>query len=410
MTSGDSNSIELVAQLSCRYFRPGGIVRGIIETSVKGHNVEIWDKFGYVVAQIHAHCSVDTNLLSLPIRLVSPKHQVQEAKIHNEKLNSLASVVESFSGEDGICIFQSEPTVIFDRDQENRQKEFALTLPNYLCPSFRGSSAQVIYILSLIIDMDSTKKIILNLPFDVLSNEYSFGSSPRDGNIPEINTDVSGSSFPLTHEIEKSRDRRMSVGVIPVGIRKGIEIPFVLRSSLMHGRVETEILQRSQTSTFSIGKDSNHLVRFLTTKQSYHPGDTVLGIFDFSRSTIPCYAVSAKLCIEEKLSSMSFDPSRVIHSKIIESYHEFTTDTRQTNVRFTIPMDALPSITTDLVCFRWIIHFEFSTVSTDSATQEKELLRWQMPITVKAPCLSSRDEFMNISRKFYSGFIRSAVI
>eukprot|EP00644_Phytophthora_capsici_P004765 jgi/Phyca11/502555/fgenesh2_kg.PHYCAscaffold_1_\ len=199
------------------------------------------------------------------------------------------------------------------------------------------------------------------------------------------------------------------MALAPVGVRKGSEIAFELRPSLMHGRVETEQMQRAQTSIFTIGKDSSHLVRFLLTKQSYQPGEVLLGVFDFTRASIPCYKVSATLCLEETLSSMALDPDRVVQSKVFGSFHERTLGVLQTNVRFRIPHDALPTIKTDLVCFQWLLRFEFSAgapLPEKDSTPTPQTFQWQVPIVVQPAAATERNQLANVPHKLYSGSTR----
>ncbi|CAI5736564.1 unnamed protein product [Hyaloperonospora brassicae] len=207
-----------------------------------------------------------------------------------------------------------------------------------------------------------------------------------------------------------------SAAPAPVGVRKGSELAFELRPSLMHGRVETELLQRAQTSIFTIGKDSSHLVRFLLTKQAYQPGDVVLGMFDFTRASIPCYEVSATLCLEEILSTRALEPGRVVQSKVFGSFRERTLGVLQTNARFSIPYDALPTINTDLVRFQWLLRFEFSAGApaaqdlSPSATSSRQMFQWQVPIVVQPVAATDRHRLANVPHKLYSGSLRVAQV
>ncbi|POM65426.1 Rgp1 like protein [Phytophthora palmivora] len=364
--------------------------------------------------------------------------------------------VRHFSGDTGSCIFRSAPSVLLsdiniaptqseleaatikrqgaidpvtvaeaaqEETAERCTREFAIALPVNICPTFRGSSARVFYVVSITAQCATagSKPVSVHLPFEVYGSEYFFDSGTASGSHVQHKGDGNKSAETVkkqdivggTTRVGRL-DRSVSLVPQPVGVRTGSEIAFELRPSLMHGRVETEQMQRAQTSIFTIGKDSSHLVRFLLTKQFYQPGEVLLGIFDFSRASIPCYEVSATLCLEETLSSMALDPDRVVQSKVFGSFHERTLGVLQTNVRFSIPHDALPTITTDLLRFQWLLRFEFSAgappaqKNSASPTEQRQTFQWQVPIVVQPAVATERNQLSNVPHKLYSGSTRVA--
>ncbi|DBA01723.1 TPA: hypothetical protein N0F65_010133 [Lagenidium giganteum] len=448
--AADAHGDYMAAQLSCRYFRPGGVVRGVLELHTDQRQASRSTEILYVVAQIHAHVSVDSNLLSVPVvPLVSPRSASREerAAIESakedsyfwEKMNGALPDIKNFSGDAGTCIFQSAPYALLSdfniappqnatREQicENKKlctREFAIALPQKLCPTFRGTSARVFYVVSITAQTASAaasgKNISVHLPFEVYGSDFSFEpqATPKaagDAAGKPADQDPAALASPrgLSH-----RGRSISLGIVPVGVRKGCEIPFELRPSLMHGRVETEQLQKAQTSIFTIGKDSSHLVRFVLSKQFYLPGEVVIGVFDFSRASIPCHKVSATLCLEESLSTMSLDPSRVVHTRTIATFHEFTSSALQTNLRFALPPDALPTIRTDLVNFQWILRFEFtagvpacSGDNAQPASTEQQTFKWHVRIQVKPPAANQRESLANVPHKLFCGSARRVAL
>lgn len=511
----------LTAQLSSRFFRPGGAVRGVVQLRSRG-------EVALVSARVHAHVTVDSNLLTLPLVSLWPAHKQQSPhqqqspqqteRRDDQQLDAAAVDVQRFAGDAGACIFQSVPTTLLsdvnlvssggdgaaavDTDSATTttakalatkycEREFALALPASACPSFRGAAARVFYVLTITAQAAraGSRSVAVHLPFEVYAPEFYFqpstlesadeyaaaqlaeraavaasGRSDGSGNSSNNNSvgdnsssnnsvgdSSSSSSSPRTPGARKQRS--VSVGALPVGVRKGNEIPFELRPSLMHGRVETELAHKAQTSIFTIGKDNSHLVRFLLTKQSYQPGEVLLGVFDFARAALPCYEVSATLCFEETLSTMSLDPSRVVSAREVAAFHEYTGAALHTNVQFCIPHDALPTIRTDLVCFQWLLRFEFTagvaaSSSSSSATSSKasasltaaaagvssssaassgangaaggnsggassgvamqrQTFRWQVPIVVRPAPATERSRFANVPHKLFTGSKRS---
>jgi len=472
----------LVARLASRHFRPGGVVKGVVRLVSGQQKPGTLSEIAHVVAQVHGHVTVDSNLLTLPVVHVhSPRAASQEERAQLErklsedvvlfdKMGASLPDVRNFSGDTGTCIFRSAPSVLLsdiniaptqaeleaaaaksqgvidpvsaaeaarEETAERCTREFAIALPDSICPTFRGSSARVFYVVSITVQCAAagSKPVSVHLPFEVYGSEYffeagtvasasHFAASQGKGGSNVDAADKSAEAAPKKqqHVVGGTTrvgrlDRSVSLAPQPVGVRKGSEIAFELRPSLMHGRVETEQLQRAQTSIFTIGKDSSHLVRFLLTKQFYQPGEVLLGVFDFTRASIPCYEVSATLCLEETLSSMALDPERVVQSKVFGSFRERTLGVLQTNVRFSIPHDALPSIRTDLVRFQW--RFEFSAGGAQQSQQpdqgdpttpaaQRQTFQWQVPIVVQPAVASERNQLANVPHKLYSGSTRVA--
>ncbi|KAE9340873.1 hypothetical protein PR003_g10269 [Phytophthora rubi] len=463
----------LVARLASRHFRPGGVVKGVVRLVSDQQKADAHSEIAHVVAQVHGHVTVDSNLLTLPVvHVQSPRAASQEERAQLERklsedvvlfdrMGAALPDVRNFSGDTGTCIFRSAPSVLLsdiniaptqseleaaaakghgtidpvsaaeaakEETAERCTREFAIALPDDICPTFRGSSARVFYVVSITAQCAAvgSRPVSVHLPFEVYGSEYFFEAntvaSASHLAASQGKGDKSGESAPKKpHAVGGTTrvgrlDRSLSLAPQPVGVRKGSEIAFELRPSLMHGRVETEQMQCAQTSIFTIGKDSSHLVRFLLTKQFYQPGEALLGVFDFTRASIPCYEVSATLCLEETLSAMALDPERVVQSKVFGNFHEHTLGVLQTNVRFSIPHDALPSIRTDLVRFLWLLRFEFSAGAPpppgESGSvpqkQQRQTFQWQVPIVVQPAVASERNQLANVPHKLYSGSTRVA--
>ncbi|KAI9920036.1 hypothetical protein PsorP6_015493 [Peronosclerospora sorghi] len=128
-------------------------------------------------------------------------------------------------------------------------------------------------------------------------------------------------------------------------------------------------------------------------------------MFDFTRASIPCYKVSTTLCFEETLASMALDPDLVVQSKVCGSFHEHTLDVLNTHVRFSIPHDALPTITTDLVRFQWLLRFEFSAGGTPATNAT-----WHVSVVVNPAVATARNQLATERHKLYSGAIRVALL
>jgi hypothetical protein len=205
-----AEGLALSAQLASRYFRPGGVVRGVIQLSTSQKAADAASEVAYVVAQIHGHVTVDSNLLTLPVvHAHSPRAASSTERAHLErkmsgevfmfdKMGAALPDVRSFSGDTGTCIYQSAPSVLLsdlnvaptpeelqagevgtsERDKRC-SREFAIALPDDICPTFRGNSARVFYAVSITAQsaLPGSKPVSLHLSFEVYASEYLFAAS-----------------------------------------------------------------------------------------------------------------------------------------------------------------------------------------------------------------------------------------
>ncbi|KAF1781057.1 hypothetical protein GQ600_21506 [Phytophthora cactorum] len=362
-------------------------------------------EIAHVVAQLHGHVTVDSNLLTLPVV------QLERRLSEDEKMGAELPDVRNFSGDTGTCIFRSAPSVLLsdiniaptqseleaaaakphgaidpvsaaeaarEETAERCTREFAIALPGNICPTFRGSSARVFYVVSITAQcaIAGSKPVSVHLPFEDKGDGSTASGNKSAETTPNKQQAVGG-----TTRVGR-QDRSLSLAPAPVGVRTGSEIAFELRPSLMHGRVETEQMQRAQTSIFTLARTF------------YQPGEVLLGVFDFARASIPCFEVSATLCLEETLSTMALDPDRVVQSKVFSSFHERTLGVLQAN---------------------WLLRFEFSAGASpqkgsgaDPTQQQRQTFQWQVPIVVQPAVATERNQLANVPHKLYSGSTRVA--
>ncbi|KAJ0390737.1 hypothetical protein P43SY_011722 [Pythium insidiosum] len=224
----EGNSIS--AQLSARYFRPGGVVRGVMQLYTTRDTADATTEIAYVVAQIHGHVSVDSNLLTVPVvPLASPRSASRHERENLEDSGSRSTFwdskngslpdVNSFSGETGSCIFLSPPCALLSdvniaptpselaaphgREETMRRcrRDFAIALPSTICPTFRGTSARVFYVLSITAQgaAADSKPVSIHLPLDVYASEFYFGpttlAAADEHHAEEDDTPTEGARF-----------------------------------------------------------------------------------------------------------------------------------------------------------------------------------------------------------------------
>ncbi|RHY82003.1 hypothetical protein DYB37_005837 [Aphanomyces astaci] len=149
----------------------------------------------------------------------------------------------------------------------------------------------------------------------------------------------------------------------------------------------------THTRHYTIGQAACHLVQLTFFKQTYMPGDVVLVAFDFTGATQPCASISASLVVTESLGALSLDPGRAVHTQTLQTAAELTDDALHTHMRFALPVDATPTIDTDVVRHEYVLAFEFEST---------ERLRWQVPVQVVPPIVPDPSHF-NVPDEVYQG-------
>ncbi|OQR98339.1 hypothetical protein THRCLA_06747 [Thraustotheca clavata] len=372
------NEVKITATLACAYFHPGSALRGCLEICTPK---ALYVETGAV--QLHGHLWVDSDVLTVPIVTLESFDQslVEALQLPD---------IRSFSGRTGTCIYQSKPSILFsDADVNDLYRtHFAIGLPHEMCPTFKGKSARSFYIVTFVLKFKGTPTSqLLHVPVDIYAPSYSFKlRSPCRSPVNMFS--------PNADEYDKK--------IVPVAVRHGLEIPFEMKPRLMHGRVEVEHGLGMQRSQFTIGQHQNHLVRITLHKQTLYPGDTLLVSMDFSAATMECNSIKGFLMLEEHLCEHSLEPGKKLSAESLETITEITADMLHTNMQFTIPFNALPSIETDLVSFKYALSFEFHLAS-------RQMFQWSTPITVATPMLPSPTH-LNVPLDVYSGPVRDRTL
>ncbi|KAI9919841.1 hypothetical protein PsorP6_015494 [Peronosclerospora sorghi] len=159
-----------------------------------------------------------------------------------EKINAVLPNVRKFSGDTGTCIFCSAPAVVLsDINITPSQSELQVATSECPSPADALSLAQCA--------RSGSKPISVHFPFDVYGSEDYLAANNTVASASQLEASKdhdSGNSMKAETSVESRAEK-------PVGVLcQGNQVAFELRPSLMHGRVETELLQRAQTSIFTI--------------------------------------------------------------------------------------------------------------------------------------------------------------
>lgn len=127
---------------------------------------------------------------------------------------------------------------------------------------------------------------------------------------------------------------------------------------------------------YSISRGNKLIAKMFMPKPVHHLGDTVSAVFDFSKQTLQCYRLSARLEVQEIIPSGYALGTKhnvrgggddhdhdhgIVFRKVYGEHCEFVMMNKNTHVTFTIPHDAPVSFATEAVRIQWFIHFTFYT-------------------------------------------------
>jgi hypothetical protein len=134
---------------------------------------------------------------------------------------------------------------------------------------------------------------------------------------------------------------------------------------------------------YNLANEVGHVVQFVLLQEAYRPGDVIAGVFDFSRSVVPCVQVCVALELEEKSVALAAGhPSRLMQVKAADSHHDYTAGCLQSHLNLRIPSDLPAAFCTRMIEVSWSLRFEFVT-PLRAETGEVEVLNWKIPLSVR---------------------------
>ncbi|KAK9454155.1 Rgp1-domain-containing protein [Dipodascopsis uninucleata] len=119
-------------------------------------------------------------------------------------------------------------------------------------------------------------------------------------------------------------------------------------------------------SVFEIARNKQKICTLMLSKPVYKLGETVILVFDFAHSILPCYHLTASLETTEIISSEvaqrtpSFN-ERATRKVYVQSSLT-TISSKRTSFSFCIPTTATPQFDTSYISSRWSIRLQFVTV------------------------------------------------
>ncbi|KAJ3072965.1 hypothetical protein HDU98_002552 [Podochytrium sp. JEL0797] len=139
--------------------------------------------------------------------------------------------------------------------------------------------------------------------------------------------------------------------------------------------------QMSGKLTFNIRKGEDMVSHFTLVRQAFRLGETILGVLDFSKGTIPCFQVSAFLEQTETVTephSTAFRPRAI--RRVLAQQHACTINTSRMDISLPIPAKTTPDFSTSVVTLSYHIRLEFITARGGGPAASVKLMQPVTPI------------------------------
>ncbi|KAJ3305446.1 hypothetical protein HDV03_001540 [Kappamyces sp. JEL0829] len=278
-------------------------------------------------------------------------------------------------------LYNTPPTILFcDLELgvgESKSFKYEILLPSILPPSHRGKVMRFTYKLLIGIQKDALTRVsqVVSIPFRFFNRTNADGTRP----VFEIQTPVisvkdqahvtswgmeppsplvPSTSFlksPLVHQ-----DSEASVASARSSASK-LEAEYQTSSAdnIMH------ILQASGKVSYDICKNNDHICQLSLSRLGYRLGESVTAVLHFSKSSVPCYHVSAYLesheTVEAGYTMRSRDHLRSHTRVLYGEFHQHTVNSKRTAIVLNIPSKATPDLSTSCMSVVWSLRFEFIT-------------------------------------------------
>uniref|UniRef100_A0A914GX30 RAB6A-GEF complex partner protein 2 n=1 Tax=Globodera rostochiensis TaxID=31243 RepID=A0A914GX30_GLORO len=287
---------------------------------------------------------------------------------HNRSSSSAASSTAVTRAKQ--AIFSSEPAILFCDirlapgavQNFETQKEIPLDLP----PSFKGHFAKYFWYISVATQQVDAPIKMVQLPIKVLS----------------VGIDVSA--------VKQSE---------PTGnpfLGNDFKSPSVVEIAV--SRIE-EVCSIRKQRFYEIKSGGRLIAAVVIFRNVFKLGDDVVGRFEFPQEEVQCLQALVRAEVVET-NLMDDNGNREEASSSAQSVHVFSTEhmvtafVRETHFKLQLPMNAVPSFTTESVKVRWRLRFEF-VITPQKVMEQKsdrlqtladdldiETMKWDLPISV----------------------------
>lgn len=313
------------------------------------------DSLSWASAQIHCQCSVSESRVFLP----------RTEQLSTEDVSSSGcdtSFVPS-KGERGMTVLTSKPKILFCdmRLDPGQAKTYTYreTIPTDAPPTFRGQAVKYSYKLTLGTQRLNHPTKLIRIPFRVLVLH----------GLNDISVYMDSDEVQPSNPFLKPRQEN---SVLDIALS-----------------ILGTVTARNGPHSYNITNSRGKVAKCIMFKQAYKLGEDIIGVMDFTDTTVSCVQYSVTLQSEESISEECRKKSS--QGSSLTSYvrhQEMCLHTAKSNFSIPVPLTATPSFITDIVCQRWRLHFEFVT-SLEPVKGEvrkndtDESVTWRGPATMK---------------------------
>ncbi|XP_065639842.1 RAB6A-GEF complex partner protein 2 isoform X1 [Hydra vulgaris] len=277
--------------------------------------------------------------------------------------------------------------VLFQKYFKNSQTSFkpilvmySQSLPLSLPPSYSGQYLKISYKVSIGIGGINQPLCIINLPFKLFEMKCiykalktRFQNPLSDGIAKNQVNEKTKNPF---HEDDADRESSLEISM----------------------DLLTNITTTKNLNTYNIQSANGIVGKFCLSKVYYRLGEDVLGMFEFSKSSIPCIKYTVCLQFEESISKECLaneSVSNLVHYTTVSQHTECVKMAAKTSFALPIPITCTSQFTHKIVSVNWRLHFEFiieKTSSEDSSNDNTfhknssiiyvETMLWNLPVHV----------------------------
>ncbi|KAL4222689.1 Golgi membrane exchange factor (Ric1p-Rgp1p) subunit [Mactra antiquata] len=312
------------------------------------------DSLSWASAQIHCQCSVSDSRVYLP--------RTEQMSTEDASSSSCDTSFVPSKGERGLTVLSTKPKILFCdmRLDPGQSKTFTYreTIPTDAPPTFRGQAVKYSYKLTLGTQRLNHPTKLIRIPFRVLVLH-----GLNDISVYMDSEEVQPSN-PFMKQKQENSVLDIALGILGT------------------------VTARNGPHSYNITNTKGRVGKCILYKQAYKLGEDIIGLMDFSESTVDCVQYSVTLQSEESVAEEC--RKKASHGSSLTSYvrhQDMCLHTEKSNFAIPVPLTATPTFMTDIVCQRWRLHFEFVTsvepVKGEVKTTDDESTIWRGPATLR---------------------------
>ncbi|KAI8823519.1 Rgp1-domain-containing protein [Fimicolochytrium jonesii] len=240
---------------------------------------------------------------------------------------------------------------------ESKTYKFEFNLPQSLPPSHRGKFLRISYKLIVGVQRGGIthKSQVISLPFRMFNFVRGDGSRPLYGLTSPAAYTRDEASIVVENE-HSDLDRQANSN--QASLLDKDDINDCLSRTI-------SVCMMSRKVSYDICKNTDNVAKLTLNRNVYRLGETLMGILNFSNSTIPCFRVSAflesKEYVDEAYGVRPVGESATLSRRVYAEQHKFTLNHKRIGIDLFVPNTSTGDFETSAVALRWSLRLEFIT-------------------------------------------------